>query len=91
MCHTPLADGEDTFPMSDFNLEAFEQSSAFSQPSTFDHQALDMSHSAFLPSEFDVTSKESTFGMLDQSKPQLAGQDIDFSAFMQSLQSSYVI
>jgi len=84
-CHTPLADMEDTFPMSDFNLESFDQ------PTSFNSQPLDMNHSAFLSADFDVLSKESTFGALDQSKPQLAGQDPYFSAFMQSLQASYMI
>jgi hypothetical protein len=75
------ADVEDTFAMADFNLDAFDHP-------TFTHQPLDMTHSAFLSSEFEALSKEPAFGSLDQSKPQLAGQDVDFSAFMSSLHSS---
>jgi len=82
VCPTPL-DAEDAFPMSDFNLESY------SHPSTYGHQSLDMTQNAFLSSNFDALSKESTFGLLDQSKVQLAGQDLDFSDFMSSLQSTY--
>jgi hypothetical protein len=83
MSHTASADVEDTFAMADFNLDAFDN------PSSFDHHSLDMTHSAFLSSEFEALAKEPAFGSLDQSKPPLlAGQDLDFSAFMSSLQSS---
>jgi hypothetical protein len=78
MSHTPLADVEDTFAMSEFNLESFNHP-------TFNHHSLDMD-SVFLSSQFDALSKQSAFGSLDQSKPQLASQDMDFSAFMSSLE-----
>jgi len=83
--------------MPDFNLEAFaqqhhhHQQQQQQQQAHFEQATLGMDDSAFLSSAFDVLSKESAFGTLDQSKLQLAGQDLDFSAFMSSLQLSYAI
>jgi len=85
-CPTPLGDVEDAFSMADFNLESYDH------PSTYVHQPFHMTQSAFLPPDFDALSKEAAaFGLIDQSKVQLAGQDLDFSDFMSSFESTYTI
>jgi len=71
---------DDTFSLANFDLDSFDHASAFDRP-------LDMDGGAFLASEFESLSKDSAaFG--SYSKPQLAGQDLDFSAFMSSLHAS---
>jgi hypothetical protein len=108
MCHSPLVDVEDTFGMSfNIDPFGQHQHHQQHQMTGYDHvhhhhhhhqAALDMDTSVFLSSEFEALSKQSSsssFGSsLDQPKLQLqlAGQDLDFSAFMSSLeQSTYVI
>ena len=63
-------------------MESFDHTT-----SSFERPLVDMDGGAFLSSEFDSLAKgASHFGTIEHSKPQLAGQDLDFSAFMSSLQ-----
>jgi hypothetical protein len=78
---------DDTFALSNFTLDSFDHAavSAFDRP-------LDMDSGAFLASPFEPLAKDNSafshHGSFEHSKPQLAVQDLDFSAFMSSLHSS---
>lgn len=71
---------DDSFALGNFTLDSFDHAavSAFDQP-------LDMDGGAFLASQFEPLAKDSAMfnhGPFEHSKPQLAVQDLDFSAFM---------
>lgn len=74
------ADIDETFSMQNFDIDSFDHTAAFDRP-------LDMQGGAFMSPAFDTLAKDAShFGTLGTSKPQLAGQDLDFSSFMSSLQ-----
>ena len=76
------ADIDENFSIQNFDIDSFGHSAAFGRP-------LDMEAGVFMLPTFDTLAKEvspSHFGPLGNSKPQLVGQDIDFSSFMSSLQ-----
>jgi hypothetical protein len=79
------ADLDETFSMHNFDIDSFDHAAAFGRP-------LDMEGgAAFMSPAFDTLAKDAShYGTaLGNSKPPLAGQDLDFSSFMSSLQ--YVV